>query len=558
VSQGAGGSSGKTSPGGGSTRQRAADLVARLRAAWKVNSKRSRAFFHAGPVPRLIVYILLVVGIFLGFVLFGRQMANWASNAVINTINCARHPVRCFRDIVGVPPPPPTPTPVPGPTQPPPPTPLPEPRPRAWSESTENTIQTWTRNDVLRHLLILGLTIWGASRLAGIYFGDLHHIEDFRFTSQLLRRTILARAFGKIVVQAGQIEAKDQKGHNLERLLGAGIPAAVQVAPDSCLVVELMNGEPVFIGPTGGKPALLRAFSRLRRAVDLRDQEVTLTVNGIARDGLPVAAKDVALCFSVARAGQAATNQQPYPFDEQALRNLVYRTCPELASANGKVVSRVQSTLPPSNQGKELYLAMVEQIEVAFREFISRCAAADLVPFTAPGADAGGGAAPTAHNSSGLQNPIQAFVEAFNAQALMSGIELAWLGKGEWVLPGEIVVGGGEDARKSKKYVVPLADWQRSVENWQRRKALLGDQMDLDRHTGELLALVRQVPLGVQPPAAPPGGPRRAYQIGKALIQAYRDKLDDALKSYQQAGQTPPSELVDVIEHLNQLIERKP
>ncbi len=547
MSQGAGG------PNWSSMRQRAASLVERLRAIWKANNKRSRAFFHAGPVPRLIVYTLLVVGIILGFVLFGRQMANWASNVVGDAVNCVRHPAQCVRDILGLPPPPATPA--PGPTQAA--TPMPEPKPRAWSEATEKAIQSSTRDDVWRHVLVLGLAVWAASRLAAIYFGDLHHIEDFRVTSRLFRRTILARAFGTIVVQAGQINANDQKGHHLERLLAAGIPAAVQVAPDSCLVVETMNGEPVLVGPTGRGSMLLRAFSRLRRAVDLREQTVTLTAAGVTRDGLPVTARNAAFRFNVARGGQAPTAERPYGFDEQALLNLVYRASPELVSANGKVVSRVLATRPPGNQGDELRLAMVEQIETALRKFIGQCAAADLMPFVV--VEAGQVRQPEAgQHLNGLQNPIEAFVKAFNAQALERGIELGWLGQGEWLLPDELVLGGSEEVDLSKKYVLPLEDWQRSVDHWRRRKVLAGDQKESDRQRDELLALVRQVPLAVQPPAALPGGPARAYQIGKELIRAYRDKLDAVLTIYRREGQTAPSELVDVIEHLNQLIERKP
>ena len=41
------------------------------------------------------------------------------------------------------------------------------------------------------------------------------------------------------------------------------------------------------------------------------------------------------------------------------------------------------------------------------------------------------------------------------------------------------------------------------------------------------------------------------------VIEAYRDKLNQTLQLYQQSGQTPPSELVEVIDHLNRLILRR-
>ena len=525
-------------------RQRMATLLARLQARSRLYSKQSRAFFHAGPAQRLIMYTILILMVVVGFIGYGARMSAWASEVVTNAANCLRHPRTCIFPPTEPPPVPegtPTPTPQPALT--------PMPMPRHLPEAVDKKVQSWTQSEKLRHYLVLGLTIWFAYRLAAVYFGDLHHIGDFRFAAHLFRRTILARAYGMIVVKGGRVtsqEKKDRakkgvekKSHDLVRLLEAGVPAKVLVASDSCLVVEILKGEPVVIGPTGRQPGLLRSFSRIRRVVDLREQTARLTVQGWTRDGLPITAKDVALRFSVARNGQSPTQRQPYPYDEQAMLNLVYRYW-----LDGQATSR-----RPAEGQSEFHSAMVERIEVELREFIGQCTMDEIMPFVAVAA---GQPSP---DSTG--NPLAVFVQSFNAQALERGIELAWQGEGEWVLPPEVNLEGQKAALGGKRPVLMLDDWQCSVNNWLRRAAMQRGEMDdaaRIRRARDLQELVRQVPISVKPPPARPGGDPRPYQIMRALARAYRDKLNEALEVYQQEGEAPPQELIEVIERLNQLI----
>ena len=42
----------------------------------------------------------------------------------------------------------------------------------------------------------------------------------------------------------------------------------------------------------------------------------------------------------------------------------------------------------------------------------------------------------------------------------------------------------------------------------------------------------------------------------RALAQAYRDKLQEAVQVYQARGQAVPEQLTDVIDYLTQLISR--
>jgi hypothetical protein len=142
-------------------RRRISGLRARLRARRSAYLRRSRAFFHAGPAQRLIMYAILVLAVIVFFIGYGGQMSAWASGAVITTVDCLRHPVKCVREVFGLPTPEPTPTATPGPT--PYPTQTPMPMPVRLPEAADEKVQSWTTTENLRRILVLGLTIWLAS-----------------------------------------------------------------------------------------------------------------------------------------------------------------------------------------------------------------------------------------------------------------------------------------------------------------------------------------------------------------------------------------------------------
>ncbi len=77
------------------------------------------------------------------------------------------------------------------------------------------------------------------------------------------------------------------------------------------------------IGPTGREPhgrARLNGFERIRQCVDLRDQHNTQTVVARSRDGILITARDIRYMYSIARGQHIPSHANPYPFDEEAVR----------------------------------------------------------------------------------------------------------------------------------------------------------------------------------------------------------------------------------------------
>jgi len=67
-------------------------------------------------------------------------------------------------------------------------------------------------------------------------------------------------------------------------------------------------------------------FTRLRRAVDLRDQTIPLNrVTGRTRDGIPIQLQNIRLLFSIQRGVKSPNLKHPYPFSEEAILTLVYK-----------------------------------------------------------------------------------------------------------------------------------------------------------------------------------------------------------------------------------------
>src|SRR6185436_14097447 len=87
-----------------------------------------------------------------------------------------------------------------------------------------------------------------------------------------------------------------------------------------------------------------------------RDHHADLSVTSRSRDGIPVTATDVHMMFSVHRGGKKATTEFPYPFNEKAIQQLIYKSLskvtPDLINPSthefswiGNMISLIRSEL---------------------------------------------------------------------------------------------------------------------------------------------------------------------------------------------------------------------
>ncbi len=464
-------------------------LPGRGQRAWRYGS----AYYHGGTAQRIITYIVFLTLLAIFLALFAGGVIGWLVEILDNLPTPS-------------PPPLPPPTPIPGPT------PIPVPLSYRLPAPVVETVSKFTETDVLRHYLAVAISIWVSVRIAALYFGDLHRIHRFRAASRLFRHMLLAWPFGRLDLAQGEMQTPQPNAQRLLGLLRVGVPVAMHIAADTCAVVEGIFAEPYVIGWTRGPQGnLLRGFSRLRRIVDLRDHTVTLDVDGHTRDGLALTGRGIGLTFSVYRNNRPVVDGSTYPYDDQAMLNLVYRTW----------------------RGGDFLPAMTAHLDSELRQFIAACPLHDFVNYSTR-------AAPEIVSRHQRSNPLHEFVTRFNAQARQSGIEAHWDGRGEWIVPAQV-------------------DYGKQLEAWRQNMldVLPGDgeqPADSDVRFATLLRLIREVPLQIAEKAAQENL-AEGDKMG-ALAQAYRVTLQEAARVYQARGQAVPEELTDVIDYLTQLISR--
>jgi hypothetical protein len=322
---------------------------------------------------------------------------------------------------------------------------------------------------------------------------------------------ILTSPEGKIIRKHDKVITADATRRTL-RLLRVGIPARLIVDQDSCAVIEGNQKQSLVIGPTA-EPVVLLGFTRLRKAVDLSDNQARISVRQPTRDGIPLSAQDAQFTFSVYR-GNPSNPDAPYTYNEKAIFNLVYRYW-------------LDGDYMPE---------MTARIAAELRQFIADRNLNSFLPYLSQDTTLPGDAADQDH-------PFNIFVEEFNTLAIERGIQLRWNGTGILKLPTEADV------------TQQLESWQKSIEDLLKLPEEFPDEPGGGEYNQALVDLIEAVPLSLLDPLLYPAAISRHAIL--MVIEKYRDKLNEALQYYQRGGQTPPEELVDVIEQLNRLILRR-
>lgn len=173
--------------------------------------------------------------------------------------------------------------------------------------------------DVLLFVIPVLAGYWFAMRIGAHYLADLFELESYRIGARFLRAAILGMGYDTIEISTREgLELNPSSP--LQRIGG---PGYLTVHLGFAVVSETIDGLPRVYGAS--KEKFLQGFERLREVVDLRDQLRKLDeIRTVTRDGIVVYARDAQMVFRVYRGGKTSTLGQPYPFDENAIRKLVY------------------------------------------------------------------------------------------------------------------------------------------------------------------------------------------------------------------------------------------
>lgn len=362
--------------------------------------------------------------------------------------------------------------------------------------------------DVLRHFVVLTLALWLGLRLAAVYLDDIFELKDVTAAEKFIRQAAFPGYYNRIVIKGGAV-AQEHKKSPIVRIGGPGV---VDVHLENTALFEKIEGTPHIIEPSRTHQVALDGFERLRSVIDLRDQAISLDVDGRTQDGIPVQAKDVRLVFSVyrgpGRRGGDSGFDQPYPFTEKAIRDLVY----------------LQGKVPWTE-------AMRTLIRSELRDFISTHTLSEFLT----NADT---------NSSGadffprdqLTNLFYDFAAGFTRRAEERGVQLAWIGVGTWVTPSEIIPSRHLEA------------WKLSSEIRSLKSSTRLSRIHNESRLSELLRLVDDVLNTFYNDSQQASNPNH---VMRSLILLYREKLRNAQELYKSAQQPVPPEVDEAIRRLS-------
>jgi hypothetical protein len=361
--------------------------------------------------------------------------------------------------------------------------------------------------DVVRHMLVFGLALFLAARLSAVFLDDVFELQDLSVAQRFIQAAAFSGWYDRLTIRGGGVAEEDASS----AIYRIGGPGKVDVHLENAALFEKTNGRPHIVGPTYRRFEILDGFERLRSVIDLRDQYIDLTVEGRTQDGIPVIAKDVRLVSSIYRGPQNALHpdhfQQPYPYKDEAVLNLVYKNdrSPLIKAITNSIRSELRSFI--STHPLSEFLTNAE----TSNEFIPRDQITDL---------------------------FYDYAKEFSQRAETRGVELKWIGVGTWVLPDKVI-----PARQ-------LEAWKLSSKARFNKSLYVLARISAESRLTELLRLVDEVPSLFYTLT---GEALSSDQIIRRLLLDYREKLRNARDLYQNEAEPTPVELEIVINHLTRL-----
>lgn len=418
----------------------------------------------------------------------------------------------------------------------------------------------------LRFIPLLLAPYFISLQSAAIYLADIFNPEKVPVATA--RKHILEVALGgsdeTIYISKGSIAEKSENSPNV--LIGG--PGKVVVELDSVALFEKPDGTPHVIGPThkepGGK-ATIEGFERFREALFLRDHFVELrdldkktqSVAGRSKDGISITATDVRFLFSIDREGQAPSLDLPYPFNKQAVEDIVYKHTSKVVVDQGvpssyefrwieNMVSLIRSELSKfMNQYKLTeYLASfgIPEVDNAHKredkyldearnvlpigEELPERLRIPPVPVFMPRPD--------------ITNLFYKFAEKFNQTARERGVKLQWIGVGTWKSPVEKVLGKHIDA------------WKIGRENAAMGNPEAFEKLKVETSLTKLMETIQEAPLGSYAQASSKSSDEKF--IMQAVLGDFRKQLIQARDLWLKKGLSAPIEVEDAIKIIERVL----
>ena len=369
---------------------------------------------------------------------------------------------------------------------------------------------------IFRHVLVAGLAMWIAFRIAAVYLDDIFELGNVSVAERFILQASFGSEYNTISIQNGAIPW-EQRDSPIVRIGG---PGWVRVHLENAALFEANEGPSRVIGPTGERrndAVELSPFERLREVIDLRDQMDDLALTGRTSDGIRIRAEDVHVVYSVYRNNQSSTLEVPYPYDPEALQRLYY------SQEGGDVVKLAMLGLIR----RELARFISKH---SLNEFLASASLQDLqeVQEQNPVSEIG----PAEEIQTPPPNPAfvtrpqmitDLFAAQFAHQARSSGVELKWIGVGTWVTPDEIIPQRHREA------------WRMTIENLVRGGETELERIRREAELMEFLRLVQEVPVL----AFRQNQELEARDRMRQMIIAYHSRLNEVYETLTREDRLP-------------------
>jgi hypothetical protein len=358
-----------------------------------------------------------------------------------------------------------------------------------------------------------------ALQCAALYLADIFELENsvgsgvgVRVAREFIWEVALTGSDKTIRIKQGEIAQE----HRLSSNFLIGGPGKVIVDLDSVALFEKPDGTPHVIGPTGKQPrgrATIDGFERLRQAIDIRDHYVELrdvdpksqSVKGRSLDGLPITATDVRLMFSIHRGeNPRKTDQNPYPFSEEAVKRIVYKASSEvtpgqpnpsaykfswinnmIGSIRGQLGAFIAERklsdflasigIPEFERAKQSEAKIAEQVQLLTQQPDDAIKKKEIKP------------PPEFTPRYKITNLFSEFAEGFTKGTHDKGVELQWIGVGTWKTPTEIDI-------VPEKH---LEAWQLTQQNLKNSSDELMKKAENEAILQKMESLIQKVPLEI-------------------------------------------------------------
>ncbi len=400
-----------------------------------------------------------------------------------------------------------------------------------------------------------------ALQCAALYLGNILQLEQVRVAMQFIWKVALSGSEETIRVSQGNIP----EGYQLLPAYLIGGPGKVIVDLDSVALFERPDGTPHIISPTSKEPrgrSSIGEFERFRQAIDIRDQYVDLrdqdaqsrSVKSRSLDGIEVTATDVRLMFSIHRGGMKRSAEQPHPFSEEAVKQIIYkatsRVTPELAYPStyefswvNKMISLIRNELSAFMSRHELsaYLASIgmpelEKLRQREEEIIEQAQKLTQSEQGFLGASEQKNV-PEFQPRTKISNLFTQFAEEFTKRAQSSGVELHWIGVGTWKTSAKLI---------PEKH---LEAWKLSNENLYRESDEVLQELEKEAIIQKTVFLIQDVPVAAY--LNTEAGDQEYKKAMWSLLLAYHQQLLEAAEFMRAKGEAVPPSIEEAVAHIN-------